>query len=165
MKKIRRLIIIALILLPVAAYAMIAAANNRIADDLEQALLAYPLPQDTEIMDSVSVAAKVSGNGNGMQYFGAILVKSELSEEELQGYYDNCCEKADILCSKRWRSSIQSMKTRPGAGCGSDHELLITKFREHHKLAVNSQQHPRTWPLCISPLNSNPVYWVGSQTH
>ena len=70
-----------------------------------------------------------------------------------------------VLCSQRWRSSIQSMKTRPGAGCGSDHELLITKFREHHKLAVNSQQHPRTWPLCISPLNSNPVYWVGSQTH
>ena len=34
-----------------------------------------------------------------------------------------------ILCSQRWRSSIQSTKTRPGAGCGSDHELLITKFR------------------------------------
>ena len=34
-----------------------------------------------------------------------------------------------ILCSKRWRSSIQSAKTRPGADCGSDHELLITKFR------------------------------------
>ena len=31
-----------------------------------------------------------------------------------------------ILCSKRWRSSIQSTKTRPGAECGSDHELLIT---------------------------------------
>ena len=26
-------------------------------------------------------------------------------------------------------SSIQSAKTRPGADCGSDHELLITKFR------------------------------------
>ena len=34
-----------------------------------------------------------------------------------------------ILCSQRWRSSIQSGKTRPGADCGSDHELLITKFR------------------------------------
>ena len=34
-----------------------------------------------------------------------------------------------ILCSQRWRSSIQSAKTRPGADCGSDHELLITKFR------------------------------------
>ena len=26
-------------------------------------------------------------------------------------------------------SSIQSAKTRPGAYCGSDHELLIAKFR------------------------------------
>ena len=34
-----------------------------------------------------------------------------------------------ILCSQRWRSSIQSIKTRPGADCGSDHELLIGKFR------------------------------------
>ena len=34
-----------------------------------------------------------------------------------------------ILCSQRWRSSIQSAKTRPGADCRSDHELLIAKFR------------------------------------
>ena len=34
-----------------------------------------------------------------------------------------------ILCSQRWRRSIQSAKTRPGADCGSDHELLIAKFR------------------------------------
>ena len=34
-----------------------------------------------------------------------------------------------ILCSQRWRSSIQSAKTWPGADCHSDHELLIAKFR------------------------------------
>ena len=34
-----------------------------------------------------------------------------------------------ILCSRRWSSSIQSAKTRLGADCGSDHELLIAKFR------------------------------------
>ena len=34
-----------------------------------------------------------------------------------------------IFCSQRWRSSTQSAKTRPGADCGSDHELLIAKFR------------------------------------
>ena len=34
-----------------------------------------------------------------------------------------------IFCRQRWRSSIQSAKTRPGADCGSDHELLIAKFR------------------------------------
>ena len=34
-----------------------------------------------------------------------------------------------MLCSQRWRSSIQSAKTRPGDDYGSDHELLIAKFR------------------------------------
>ena len=34
-----------------------------------------------------------------------------------------------ILFSQTWRSSIQSGKTRPGAECGSDQELLIVKFR------------------------------------
>ena len=33
-----------------------------------------------------------------------------------------------ILCSQRWRSSIQTAKTRPGTDGGSDHELLIAKF-------------------------------------
>ena len=37
-----------------------------------------------------------------------------------------------ILCSQRWRSSIQCAKTKLGADCGSDHELLIAKFT--HKL-------------------------------
>ena len=34
-----------------------------------------------------------------------------------------------IFFAAKWRSSIQSAKTRPGAECCSDHELLITKFR------------------------------------
>ena len=34
-----------------------------------------------------------------------------------------------ILCSRRWRRFIQSAETRPRADCGSDHQLLITKFR------------------------------------
>ena len=37
-----------------------------------------------------------------------------------------------ILCSQRWRSFIKSAKTIQRADCGSEHELLITKFR--HKL-------------------------------
>ena len=34
-----------------------------------------------------------------------------------------------IFCSQRWRSSIQSAKTRMGSDYSSDHEFLITKFR------------------------------------
>ena len=34
-----------------------------------------------------------------------------------------------ILRSQRWRSSMQSTKTRLGADCGSDHDLIIVKYR------------------------------------
>ena len=34
-----------------------------------------------------------------------------------------------FFAAKRWRSSIQSAKTRPGADCGSDHEILLAKFK------------------------------------
>ena len=34
-----------------------------------------------------------------------------------------------ILCSQKWRSSIESAETRLGADCGSDHKLRIAKFR------------------------------------
>ena len=43
-----------------------------------------------------------------------------------------------ILCSQRWRNSTQSTKTRPGADCGSDHELLIAKFRLKLKKVENT---------------------------
>ena len=35
-----------------------------------------------------------------------------------------------ILCSQRWRNSTQSAKTRLGANCGSDHELLIADIKQ-----------------------------------
>ena len=40
-----------------------------------------------------------------------------------------------ILFSQRWKSSKQSTKARPGVDCGSDHELLIAKFRLQSKKA------------------------------
>ena len=47
-----------------------------------------------------------------------------------------------ILCSQRWRSSIQSAKARLGADCGSSHELLIAKFRLKLKKVGKT-----TWPF------------------
>ena len=51
----------------------------------------------------------------------------EITWTSPDGQYQNQFD--NILCRQRWRSSIQSAKTRPGADCGSDHELLIDKFR------------------------------------
>ena len=46
-----------------------------------------------------------------------------------------------ILCSWRWRSSIQSAKTRTGVDCSSDHEILIAKFRIKLKKAGEPLDH------------------------
>ena len=57
-----------------------------------------------------------------------------------------------ILCSQRWRRSIQSTKTRPGADCGSDHEFLIAKFRLKLK-KVGKTARPFRYDLNQIPYN------------
>ena len=56
------------------------------------------------------------------------------------------------LCSQRWRSSIQSAKTRPGADYGSDHELFTTKFRLRLK-KVGKTTRPFIYDLNQIPFN------------
>ena len=66
---------------------------------------------------------------------GALVIQTPFSKRRLytwtspDGQYRNQIDYT--IFSQRWRSSIQSTKTRPAAGadCGSDHELLIAKFR------------------------------------
>ena len=69
-----------------------------------------------------------------------------------------------ILCS-RWRSSIQSAKTRPGADCGSDHELLTAKFRLKLK-KVGKTTRPFRYDLNQIPYDytvkvTNRFKWLG----
>ena len=45
-----------------------------------------------------------------------------------------------MLCNRRWKSSITSIKTRPGADCATDHELLLAEFRSKLKqLHISTQ--------------------------
>ena len=62
--------------------------------------------------------------------------------------------KSDWLYSlhQRWRNSIQSVKTRQGADCGSDHELLIAKFRLKLK-KVGKTTRPFRYDLNQIPYN------------
>lgn len=61
--------------------------NNYSAAKIEKRLLTLPLPEKTEYIESISKAGKMTGNGNGMQFLGAMLVQSELTLEELDAYY------------------------------------------------------------------------------
>ena len=61
--------------------------NDYCAYMVEKKLCAAPLPENTQLIDSVSKAGKLTGNGNGLQYLGAILIQSELTMEQLDSYY------------------------------------------------------------------------------
>lgn len=88
MKKIKLGGILAAVVL-IGSVISIPLINNHTAYKMEKALCEIPLPEETELIESLSQAGKLTGNGNGMQYFGAILIKSELSLEELETYYSD----------------------------------------------------------------------------
>ena len=86
MKKSRISVLIAIVLL-IGFLVSVPAVNNFSAKRVEKELKKIPLPDNTEMIESLSKAGKFAGNGNGMQYFGAILLKSEKSLDELSAYY------------------------------------------------------------------------------
>lgn len=80
--------------------------NNHTAYKVEKALCEIPLPEETELIESLSQAGKLTGNGNGMQYFGAILIRSELSLEELDAYYSD-------YRSNEWKYLVETQEGQP----------------------------------------------------
>ena len=78
-----------MIVLILAAFVSVPVYNNYCAYNVEKMLCETPLPEQTELIEAISQTGKLTGNGNGMQYFGAILIKSELSLEELETYYSD----------------------------------------------------------------------------
>ena len=70
--------------------------------------------------------------------------KMTLCVDIINGQYRNQIDY--ILCSQRWRSSIQSEKIRPGVDCGSDYEFLNAKFKLKLK-EVGKIPRPFTYDL------------------
>lgn len=77
--------------------------NNLQAKNVEKQLLELSLPDHTSMVESLSATGKLVGNGNGMQYFGAILIKSELTLDELSAYYSQKLPNAVIIEQKAQR--------------------------------------------------------------
>ena len=105
MKKILVIIVLtaAIILLYILAPAPI--VNDTVAKKTANELAHFPLPGSTELIESIYKAGKLVGNGNGMQYFGAILIKSELSLDELKEYYSE-------FANSEWKCIVENQTNK-----------------------------------------------------
>ena len=81
------IIVVTLTILLFTLYIVSPIVNDNVAKKTANELVEIPLPNNTEFIESIYEAGKLDGCGNGMQYFGAILIKSELSLDELKEYY------------------------------------------------------------------------------
>ena len=81
------ILLLAFFLILIIIAIVIPVGNNIIASRTASELVDLPLPEKTELIDYTSKAGKLTVNGNGMQYFGAIVIKSELSIIELENFY------------------------------------------------------------------------------
>lgn len=81
--------LIAFLIVIILFHVTIYVVNNHIAKTLERKLLSCQLPPNSILIDTASVAGKMMGNGNGMQWFGIILIKSDMSEDMLSEWYNS----------------------------------------------------------------------------
>ena len=68
----------------ILSYSLITIKNNTIADGVRRQLLTSFASKSYEVTDSVSICGKLYGCGNGMQYTGAVLVKTNKNIEEIK---------------------------------------------------------------------------------
>lgn len=87
MRKTNRIVLTAIFASVILFCILCPIVNNISAKHIIVDIESVPLPQDTQMAEQFSQAGKLVGNGNGMQFFGAILIESELSLEDLDKHY------------------------------------------------------------------------------
>lgn len=80
--------VLAIVFLTVVGFSIaVPLQNDAAARAVEDRLGALPLPPGAERIDELSRAGKLVGNGNGMQYLGALLIRSDQSAGEIESFY------------------------------------------------------------------------------
>ena len=126
----KKVILLVAIILIVSCAVSIPLINNLTAKKVEKQLLAVSLPEHTTMIESVSATGKLVGNGNGMQYFGAMLIKSELTLDELSAYYAQ--NTANVVVKEQQTQKIECVEHQALSFdttlTGEDHYYIVYLF-------------------------------------
>ncbi len=98
--------------------------NDKYVSALTEDLSNAETPEKTEIVEAQSFVGKLSKNseleGKGIQYFSAILIKSELDENELMDYYSSLTIKGHKCNIQKQTSKIITQITQKNLTFNSD---------------------------------------------
>lgn len=113
--------------------------NDMEAKKVANAIKECALPERTQLLDTVSAAGKLVGNGNGMQYFGAILIKSELSLDELKEYYGKLAsDEFHNIVEKQESNTIDFIEHEPlsfDAECDYEDTYIVYSWGNYSGIA------------------------------
>lgn len=113
--------------------------NNDIANKTATSIKEIELPNNTQYIETFSEAGKLIGNGNGMQYIGGILIKSELSLQDLQLYYSQ-------YAKNDWECIVEKQTNKN------------ISFIEHEKVSFNSDINGDTYYVVYSWGDNDSIY-------
>ena len=99
------IMILTLVVLLLIFLLSIPIVNDNVAKKTAERIKDTQLPNDSEYVESFSAAGKLVGNGNGMQYLGGILIRSEQSLEALKMYYSQ-------FSQNEWEFIVENQKGR-----------------------------------------------------
>lgn len=104
--------------------------NSYLANQLEVELMEMPLPERTVFIESVTATGKLDGNSGEMNFFGGMLIKSELSKKELNAYYSKMREdKDDYLIKEQSSPEITVIKN---GEYGFEHLEDVADFENYY---------------------------------
>lgn len=113
--------------------------NDCVANKTAKYVERIGLPNNTQYIETFSKAGKLIGNGNGMQYIGGILIKSELSLQELKSYYSQ-------YAINGWECIVEKQ---------TDKHI---SFIEHGTISFNSDINSDAYYVVYSWGNANSVF-------
>lgn len=100
MKAVKRIFIILLIgifVVAVLPWFVFPVLNDIKANILKQELQNAPLPQSTKIIKSLAGCGNTGGTGDHTEVWAAILIKTDLSEDEIYKFYGKNIQKVDAF--------------------------------------------------------------------
>lgn len=133
-------IVVSVLFISIAGFMLsVPVVNDCVANKTAKYVERIELPNNTHYIETFAKAGKLIGNGNGMQYIGGILIKSELSLQELKSYYSQ-------YATNDWECIVEKQ---------TDKQI---SFIEHGTISFNSDINGDNYYVVYSWRSTNSIF-------